>query len=670
MSIATAGQIKLMAGEYWMPVQVQDEGENFRLKFGFSRPLLNEIKSMAGARWSPETKTWTIKNCERNVFQLTFLAGQNPYAWYDRPLVDLEFSRPLYNHQKDMARHGFTYRHGIWAAEMGTGKSLAAIEIMEASRTLESCPEWVYVGPGSAIASFELELRKWKSAVRPAIYTYEGLKKLVDNWPKGKRAPFGVIFDESSRVKTPTAQRSIAAYHLAQAIRRDWPEQSGFVLLMSGTPAPKGPADWWSQCEIACPGFLKEGTIEKFRARLGLTVNKESVNGGGSYPHHVTWWDDERKCATCGQSLSHMDHDPKSAIFGGDYHQYTTSKNEVAYLYQRMKGLVLVKFKKDCLDLPDKFFRVIECKPTQATLNAAKLIDANCSTVIQALTLRRELSDGFQYTEAATGEITCSVCHGTCELEQPVPIVDYDEISIAMDALRSKAEAQGIDFGFDTQGMPIPEHLLLPDKYEMQLLPCPKCGGKGTTTQYARTTIQVACPKDDALMGILDAHDEDGRLVVYGGFQGTIDRIVGVVEKMQWSWIRVDGRGWYCSPDLAVKKPVDMLELFQDKSRKIAKLCFIAHAESAGMGLTLVESCEILNYSLTFNGEAYTQSLDRIHRPGMDCNKGATITNLIHLETDRLVLESHDKKQKLQNLTLGNYKVALESMALTTERQL
>lgn len=660
--------IKLIGGSFWVKAQIQDEGENFRIKFPFNRPLLNEIKSMAGARWSPETKTWTFKNCARNLFQLAFLAGEKPYEWFDQPLQELEFDRPWYDHQKHGIQHIMTYHYAIMAMEMGCGKSGVVIDAMDRSRALESNPEWIYVGPRSAIASFELELLKWKCRVAPTIVTYEGLKRLVDNWPKGKRAPFGVIFDEISRCKTPTAQRSIAAYHLAEAIRRDWPKNQGFVIGMSGSPAPKGPMDWWFLCEIVCPGFLKEGTIEKFKARLGLQVMKESVTGG-TYPHHVTWWDDERKCTKCGQTKDHVDHSIDSQVFGG--HPWEKSKNEIANLYARMKGLVLVKFKKDCLaELPDKVFRTIQCPPTQATLNAAKLIVASASTTISGLTLLRELSDGFQYVEEAVGEVTCTTCKGTKEFPQPVPLVDYEEIAVAMDALRSKAELAGYDLFINDAGFPIPEHLLVPNLYEMQSCPCPKCGGQGTTTQYKRTAEHVACPKDQALLDIIDTHDENGRLVVYGGFQGTVDRIQGLAEKAQWEWIRVDGRGWQASSRLGVTKPVEMLQLFQDKDRKFPRILFDGHAESAGMGLTLTESCEIVNFSNTFNAEARVQSSDRIHRPGMDVNKGATITDLIHLPSDQLILDNLNKKKKLQDLSLGSFQEALRSMALTMDRRI
>jgi SNF2 family DNA or RNA helicase len=170
----------------------------------------------------------------------------------------------------------------------------------------------------------------------------------------------------------------------------------------------------------------------------------------------------------------------------------------------------------------------------------------------------------------------------------------------------------------------------------------------------------VACPKDEKLIDIIDTHEDDGRLVTYGGFTGTIDRIVGVYTKMKWNWIRVDGRGWSCS--WGAKNPQEMLSEFQDKNSRIERCGFIGHPGSAGMGLTLTRSSETVFFSNDFNGESRIQSVDRIHRPGMDLNKGATITDLLHLPTDRLVLESHKRKQKLMNMSLGQFRDAMREI--------
>src|SRR5690606_28456247 len=97
----------------------------------------------------------------------------------------------------------------------------------------------------------------------------------------------------------PSSQRSEAAKGLADGIRADWGDE-GYVILMSGSPAPKAPTDWWHQCEVAYPGFVREGTLNKFQLRLGVHEEREGASGG-VYNERLSWLDDERKCGRCGK---------------------------------------------------------------------------------------------------------------------------------------------------------------------------------------------------------------------------------------------------------------------------------------------------------------------------------------------------------------------------------
>jgi hypothetical protein len=639
-------EVKVIVGKRVVPLKLNREDGKIILTFRYNPDLIQEVKSFEGARWNPEHKYWTIKDNGRNNFQLDYLQGKNPYAWFDRPLIETEFTRSLYLHQQDLAKNGLTYHYNIWAAEMGTGKSLAAIEVME----LSGHQDWWYVGPRSAIESFKYELLKWRSKVIPSIFTYEELKKVIENWPKGKKAPRGVILDESSRCKTPTAQRSQAAYQLAEGVRADW-GMDGFVIEMTGSPAPKSPMDWYWQCEIAYPGFIKEGTIHKFRERLAVIVQKSSP-AGGVYPELVTWRDDERKCQKCGKFGDDPVHDQAAAsvfVTATDYHPYIASKNEIAYLYQRMKGLVVVKFKKDCLDLPNKIYRVINLEPSESTKRAAKIISAKASTVIEGLTNLRELSDGFQYKDVVVGSKPCEACHGTGVVRKWID--DLDEPLIEPDHPDWKAR---VDSG---------------RYHEVDTGACDYCSGTKVIDRVERHVVDVPCPKEEALVDLLDEHEEVGRVVIYAGFTGSIDRITAICKKYKWAVIRVDGRGWIAYDEAGNIIPVDSLPgakgspyltMFQDLKERFPMVAFIGHPGSAGMGLTLTASPSIIYYSNDFNAESRIQSEDRIHRPGMDVNRGATIIDLIHLPSDRLVLDNLQKKRDLQALSLGQMKQVME----------
>src|SRR4051812_33675917 len=294
--------VKLKAGTRMIPVTINKEGTRLFFKFGFNKPLMTEIKEMEGSKYhgydeSNPRKVWSVKDCERNRFQIAYLASpgdkdpNNPYYWYDKPLIEATPKRDLRLHQVDLFRHGFTRHYCIFASEMGTGKTLAAFEVIEASGAIDV----LWVAPRNALTSVKLEYTKWQCKFNIRYVTYEGLKKLIEEWTAGRKPPQVVIYDESSRLKNPAAQRSIAAAHLATAVRKEW-GFNGFVIEMSGSPAPKAPTDWWHQCEVVQPGYLREGTIDKCKKRLAIIETRESFAGGGAYPHLVSWRDDARKC--------------------------------------------------------------------------------------------------------------------------------------------------------------------------------------------------------------------------------------------------------------------------------------------------------------------------------------------------------------------------------------
>ena len=564
--------------------------------------LKDEIKALKGARWhgmdEDPVKQWSVLDCERNKFQLEYMQGNNPYEWWDRPLIKHEYSRPLRSHQRDMADQMLTFHYGILAAEMGLGKTLAAIEIMEQSDT----KHWWWVGPKSAIAAVEIEFKKWGCKVPVQMMTYEGLTKLMKTWKSGDPAPRGVVFDESSRLKSSRAQRTQAAQALADAIREEH-GTDGFVVLMSGTPSPKSPLDWWSQCEVAWPGFLREGSLKSFEWRMGLYEKKKKPDG--FFWDRVTWLDDERKCANCGKY-------PDLCKCGN----YQKSINEVAYLDERLRGLAFSYLKKDCLDLPEKVYREYRCEPTRTIKRVADTMSEIAPTAIQALTWLRELSDGFQYTEVETGEKSCD-CTGR----------------------------------HGDAGPAVPD----PD--------CDMCEGSGAVPVFERQVRQIPCPKDQIVKDLLDECEDHGRMIIFAGFKGSIDRLRVLCLEQKWDVIQVDGRGWkvhdhetgkFKRAEKGVCKPLEYW------SSDAARVVFLAHPQSGGMGLTLTESRMSVFYSNDFNPESRSQAEDRHHRMGMDSNLGGIIVDIYHLPTDEHVRNVLKENRRLELLTLGEVQGSLK----------
>ena len=623
----------MTAGRLRVPVVLKPVKGRIFLSFGFNRTLLNEIKAMQGAKWhgfdKEPKKEWSILNSARNRFQLDHLCGFDPYAPYDVELLNVQPNRgrqltggTLYEHQVEMFQHGITRRQCIFACEMRTGKTLVSIEVMEHS----DVKDWIWVGPKGTFPEIKLQFEDWGAKVMPRFMTYDRLRKEVKE--ETIKIPDGIIFDESTKIKNYSAMRSQAAGIVCEEMRKKDPEC--YIILMSGAPSPKNPADWWHQCEVACPGFIREGDSNKFKKRLALIKEKESI-AGGTYPELVTWLDDEKKCNVCGK----LNNEHYSEGFNPEDHTFEPSVNEVSYLYKRMQGLVLVKFRNDCLDLPETQHREIVVEPSPSVKRAANLLVQTGSSAVATLMLTRELSDGFQYIDEQDGFEECNHCSGTKNSVEWFDPENPDDV--------------------------VSEEALSTGRCEQREETCPACRGSGKTPKIKRIAKEVPCPKEEVLNDLLEEHEPIGRFVVFAGFRASIDRCVATALKNKWDVIRVDGRGWtYFAPLDGGDVPEsdkEMLKRFQNKHPN--KIVFIGQPGAAGMGLTLTASPSIFFYSNTFNAEDRIQASARIVGIGMDKNRGATIIDVIHLDTDRLVLKNLQKKIDLNNLTMGKLRDAV-----------
>lgn len=648
--------------KYPLHMTVLADGNHIEFRSGFNRAWTKEVKESfdtpywCGMETPPRKSVWKVKNSPRSRFRLKFLLGLNPYQSYDTPLQswdwDPDSSRlPAYDHQKEMSAHWYQNHYAAYACEMGTGKSRASLEvverILEEQKLINPWQHVWYVGPKTGVSAFTREIKKWNFKFNPRIFTYNQLTKAMKEWAGHLPTPRILIIDESSQIKTWETQRTKAVAHLTTAIINEWGDK-GYVVEMSGTPAPKDPSDWWAPLEVVCPGFIREGSKQKFKNRMCIVEKRQSL-AGGMYPHIISWLDNDDKCPKCGEFEDHIRHkshtmDPitMEIVDNANYHSFEKSKNEVAFLYERMKGLVLVKFKKDCLDLPEKQYEVIRVKPDPQTIRALNLIKSTSTRAVTALIRARTLSDGFQYTEEQIGDETCDTCKGD---GKTIIFVPKDESDVELDSY-AKENAEYIE----------------------ELGTCPTCGGKGTTPVYARARDDCHSPKDDALMELIDDQFEQyGRVVIWAGFSGSIDKLVDLLHKNEWSTLRYDAKvagstskGGTLDSEMLLDALDSSHPKYSDLLYSHPKIAFIGNPRAGGMGLTLTASPGAIYYSNDFSGEARIQSEDRVHRAGMDKNRACVIYDLIHLPTDMLVLENLRKKRTLQNMTMGELNEAMK----------
>lgn len=354
---------------------IQKTDKTLSISSIYNPDLVEELKCLKGARWDPENKVWTVDDDERNLYSLFSLERNDPR--FNPNLVeesgltwDVIGQNELYKHQRDILLTIKKVNQTIIAGEMGVGKTLAAIEAMEAIKGF-----WWIIAPKSAIHTWESEFKKWKNNLTEAknyiLISYSRLEKYV---LEDEIKPDHIIFDEAHLLKNPKAKRTQAALLLTAILRAK--DKNACVVLLTGTPNPKDPTDWWSLTELCQPGYLRESTKIKLGRRLGVWETKIG-QVGQEYPQLIQW-----------------------------------KNNELIALKRRLEGMVLTILKKDCLDLPDKIYIQEKLPCSEEQYKQINLLLTLQGKGVQTLQKLRQLSDGFQYHQ------TCIACSGRGKIER------------------------------------------------------------------------------------------------------------------------------------------------------------------------------------------------------------------------------------------------------------
>ena len=148
----------------------------------------------------------------------------------------------------------------------------------------------------------------------------------------------------------------------------------------------------------------------------------------------------------------------------------------------------------------------------------AEAIVQAAPNAVTGMTLLRELSDGFQYREVQDGMTRCTHCTDGTVAEWIGPGRPGSELS-----RRSTCCTPRWSPGWSSR----------------------RClarsaAARGKCPSWSASTREVPCPKDAALKMLLDENEETGRMVVFAGFTGSVDRVVKLCLKEKWNVVRCD----------------------------------------------------------------------------------------------------------------------------------
>jgi hypothetical protein len=563
--------------DMWLDPEAK--GNIYCLKFPYFKPMVEYVKTLdrpSSNSFDPASKVWRIKNNRRNLFSLDLITRNEMVKKFIRPLYT-EVFEGNWKHQNEMQNAIITRKTCIIGGEMRTGKTKPTLNCI---RDLAQGNAWI-ISTKTALRGVKREADKWgvTKNININYFTYAGFRNYIQELHSSEQAynaavlgqgfitsnliPNFVVFDEMQNLKTPNTRVSDASDILSSWMHELYGWDNYYLVGLSGTPAPKNPGDWWHLLEVICPGYIKEPNRMMFERRLGEFEQQES--GIGQMYWRLKQWRQE----------------------------------ELTALYKRLKPIVFIFLKKDCLDLPPIEYEIVDLPPTNEMLRTAKLITKNTLNTLSCLNKLRQLSDGFMYQ------------------------YEYNEED-------NTKKRTGAEF--------------------------------------------TGSPKIEQLKDDLDEYKDIGRIIIYAGFQGSLDIITEECLKKGWVVLQIDSRGWNIFLPLVDKdendlkgqnfetvigQKVDIDLCLQEMDRSsdkgvLDKLAIVANPEAGGEGNEFSASPVIIYYSNTNKGAARMQSEARAHSNNMDKMRGLLVKDYCHLPSDYKIRESLINKKDLQAITMGD----------------
>lgn len=153
--------------------------------------------------------------------------------------------------------------------------------------------------------------------------------------------------------------------------------------------------------------------------------------------------------------------------------------------------------------------------------------------------------------------------------------------------------------------------------------------------------IATSVKFDDSVNFILDAHEQQGKIVVFMVHHETIDRMVEALEKEKLKVGRIDGR-----VPVPAREPIK--DAFQDGDTDI----LVCGIRAASEGLTLTASHTVITVEFDWNAARHQQCEDRVHRIGQTVSP--TMYYLVAMGTiEERIVAMIDAKSAVVNSALG-----------------
>jgi len=278
--------------------------------------------------------------------------------------------------------------------------------------------------------------------------------------------------------------------------------------------------------------------------------------------------------------------------------------DELEKFSKEISPIVFTLWKNDVLDLPKKDHVFIELKQSKETKQAIRFLESTELAGAQLRQKLRQISDGFLYQNDYVVE--------TNLIERSVIPIDTPKVD------QLKLDLMDFSLG----------------KFPWQK----------------------------------DVVPENPRVMITGGYRGTIDIIRTTCIELEWNVLELTGQGWcvYLAQDKGKRSgnrdmAIKILPFF-DRSKGLVdtrKWAVIGHPKSMATGLELSMCPLMIAFSHTDDGESEMQVSERPHSNNMDKELGFHIRHYCHVKYDLLIAKALRDKKRFQSITMADIRESL-----------
>ena len=307
-------------------IDVDYDPKTRRLVFGAAFHMHDVLRGYPSRRFDPKSKKWKMPLVKANITHFRETLHLYPYQPTQAALDAIQHHESLmaapklvpfpshvykftdaavpyepFKHQAKMLDLSWGLTASAWFAKMGTGKTFAAVHLAMARWSAGEIDGVMIICPSTLRLTWKKELEKYatreydfrihetkapwlrdfyasrsKTTLPILAVSVEGLgvsEALYDSacgFLVNRRVL--TICDESSRIKSPDAKRTVRAIALGAS--------STYRMILNGTPIALGIQDLWSQYEFLDPNIIGCGDYWAFKTRyltMGGYENKQII---------------------------------------------------------------------------------------------------------------------------------------------------------------------------------------------------------------------------------------------------------------------------------------------------------------------------------------------------------------------------------------------------------